>query len=130
MEATGGTFQETVLDIVANDTRGVVLAHHQFDRNGRRHAYNTAHVYRIDAGRLTSFEEYPEDLYAFDAAWSERFNGRPRHILRLRSHRDRSSCRAAGSSMRYDAVAPQAAEVLERRPLMPVHRHGMPDNSF
>ena len=70
MEATGGTFQETVLDIVANDTRGVVLAHHEFNRNGRRHGYNTAHIYRINAGRLASFEEYPEDLYAFDAAWS------------------------------------------------------------
>ena len=70
MEATVGTFRETVLDVVANDTRGVVLAHHAFERNGRTHSYNTAHIYRIDAGRLASFEEYPEDLYAFDAAWS------------------------------------------------------------
>jgi ketosteroid isomerase-like protein len=70
MEATGGTFRETVLDVIANDTRGVVLAHHEFERNGRTHGYNTAHFYRIDNGRLASFEEYPEDLYAFDAAWS------------------------------------------------------------
>ena len=70
MEATGGTFRETVLDVIANDTRGVVLAHHEFERNGRTHGYNTAHLYRIESGRLASFEEYPEDLYGFDAAWS------------------------------------------------------------
>ena len=65
-----GHVRETVLDVVANDTRGVVLARHEFERRGQRHGYNTAHVYRIDQGRLASFEEYPEDLYAFDAAWS------------------------------------------------------------
>jgi ketosteroid isomerase-like protein len=70
MEASGGTFRETVLDVVANETRGVVLARHEFERNGRSHAYNTAHVYRIEGGRLASFMEYPEDMYAFDAAWS------------------------------------------------------------
>lgn len=35
----------------------------------RTKAYNTAHIYRIERGRLASFEEYPEDLYAFDEAW-------------------------------------------------------------
>lgn len=70
MEATGGTFRETVVDVVANDTRGVVLARHEFERNGRTRGYNTAHIYRIENGRLAAFEEYPEDLYAFDAAWS------------------------------------------------------------
>ena len=70
MEPTAGTFRETVIDVVANDRRGIVLARHEFERNGRTHAYNTAHLYRIDGGRLASFEEYPEDLYAFDAAWS------------------------------------------------------------
>lgn len=70
MEASGGTFQETVIDVVANDRRGVVLARHQFSRNGQAHQYNTAHLYRIEGGRLASFEEYPEDLYAFDAAWA------------------------------------------------------------
>ena len=69
MELTGGTFRETVVDVVANDGRGVVLARHAFERGGRTHAYNTAHIYRIENGRLASFEEYPDDLYAFDAAW-------------------------------------------------------------
>ena len=69
MQESGGTFRETVDDVLANDTRGVVLATHEFERDGRTHRYRTAHVYRIEHGRLASFAEYPEDLYAFDAAW-------------------------------------------------------------
>ena len=69
MRETDGTFREDIIDVVANDTRGVVLARHSFTRNGAVHAYNTAHVYRITDGKLASFEEYPEDLYAFDEAW-------------------------------------------------------------
>jgi uncharacterized protein len=70
MALSGGTFRETVADVLANDTRGVVLAHHSFERNGKSHAFNTMHVYRIANGKLASFEEYPEDQYVFDAAWT------------------------------------------------------------
>ena len=70
MEATGGTFREAVLDVIANDTRGVVLARHEFERHVRTRGYNTAHIYRFEGGRLASFEEYPEGLYAFDEAWA------------------------------------------------------------
>lgn len=70
MERCNGTFRETVLDVVANDTRGVVLAHHEFERGGRTHSYRTAHIYRIENGKLAEFVEYPEDLYATDEAWS------------------------------------------------------------
>ncbi|GAA4457223.1 hypothetical protein GCM10023189_27600 [Nibrella saemangeumensis] len=70
MELTKGTFRETVNDIVANDHRGVVLATHEFERNGRSFKYDTAHIYRIKDGKLDSFEEYPADLYYFDEAWS------------------------------------------------------------
>ena len=70
MELCDRTFRETVLDVVANDHRGLVLAEHVFQRRGRTHVYRTAHVYRIENGRLAEFREYPEDLYALDAAWS------------------------------------------------------------
>jgi hypothetical protein len=70
MELCDGTFRETVLDVVANERRGLVLAEHELRRNGRTHVYRTAHIYRIENGRLAEFREYPEDLYAFDAAWS------------------------------------------------------------
>jgi ketosteroid isomerase-like protein len=69
MELTNGKFRETVNDVVANDHRGVVLATHEFERNGMNFRYNTAHIYRIVDGKLDSFEEYPEDLYYFDEAW-------------------------------------------------------------
>lgn len=69
MEGSGGSFTEVVIDVVANDRRGVVLARHELTRGGRTYSYNTAHIYRIEQGRMASFEEYPEDLHAFDAAW-------------------------------------------------------------
>ena len=78
MRETAGTFRETVDDVVANDTRGVVFATHEFERGGRTHRYRTSHVYRIAQGRLASFAEYPEDLYAFDAAWGVPEPGAPR----------------------------------------------------
>jgi uncharacterized protein len=70
MEGTGGSFRETVVDAVANETRGMVLTQHEFERKGRKHRYQTIHLYRFDHGKLTDFEEYPEDLYAFDEAWA------------------------------------------------------------
>ena len=70
MELCDGTFRETVLDVVANDRRGLVLAEHEFQRKGRTHVYRTAHIYRIEDGKLAEFREYPEDLYVLDAAWA------------------------------------------------------------
>jgi len=70
MELCNHTFRETVLDVVANDQRGLVLAEHQFQRKGKTYVYKTAHIYRIRGGKLAEFLEYPEDLYLFDEAWS------------------------------------------------------------
>ena len=70
VEGTAGTFRETVSDIIANDTRGVVLTEHEFQRQGQTYRYKTAHIYRIEGGKLARFEEYPEDLYLFDEAWA------------------------------------------------------------
>ena len=70
IELTKGTFRETVLDVVANDRRGVVLALHEMDRGNGPVSYRTAHIYVIRDAKLAEFREYPEDLYAFDAAWA------------------------------------------------------------
>src|SRR3954466_3311194 len=56
MELTNGTFRETVNGVIANDERGVVLATHEFERNGRKIKYDTAHIYRIKDGKLDLFE--------------------------------------------------------------------------
>ena len=69
MERSGGTFRETLIDVLAGDDHGVVLLLHELEREGQPQRYSTAHVYRIREGKLASFEEYPQDLYAFDEAW-------------------------------------------------------------
>jgi uncharacterized protein len=67
----GGTFRQEVQDVLANDEHGVVLATCHLERDGRKRAYRTAHVYRIRGGRLAEGREQPEDQRAFDGAWSE-----------------------------------------------------------
>jgi ketosteroid isomerase-like protein len=70
MELTQGSFRETVLDVFTSDRGGVVHAAHEFERNGQQHSYRTFHHYDILDGKLASFREVPEDLVAFDRAWS------------------------------------------------------------
>lgn len=70
MTLTNGSFRETVLDVFTSDRGGIVHASHEFDRNGQRHGYRTFHLYEIRDGKLISFREIPEDLRAFDGAWS------------------------------------------------------------
>ena len=70
MELTGGTFREEVEDVLANDHHAVVLARHQFTRDGQSKEYRTAHVYEIHVGKLAQCWEQPQDLSIFDDAWS------------------------------------------------------------
>src|SRR5690349_20169353 len=72
MAITGGTFQEDVEDVLANDAHAVVLAVHRFARDGAVKAYRTAHVYDIQNAKLARCYEQPRDPNAFDDAW-----GRP-----------------------------------------------------
>jgi hypothetical protein len=69
MELTGGTFQEEVEDVLANDHHAVVLAQHRFTRDGQSKEYATAHVYEIRDGQLARCWEQPQDFSAFDDAW-------------------------------------------------------------
>ena len=69
MEVTGGTFREEVEDVLANDHHAVVLARHQFMRDGQSKEYRTAHVYEIHNGQLAHCCEQPQDLSVFDEAW-------------------------------------------------------------
>jgi len=70
MELTAGQFQEEVEDVLANDRHGVVLAIHRFERYGRPKEYHTAHVYRIQDGRLAECWEQPRNSEDFNEAWS------------------------------------------------------------
>lgn len=69
MAATGGTFQEDVEDVLANDQHGIVFARHRFTRGGLQQEYRTVHVYEILNGKLFACWEHPRDQAAFDAAW-------------------------------------------------------------
>ena len=66
---TGGTFEEHVLDVIANDERGVLFLRHEFDRDGIRRVYRTAHVVGLRDGRIATWEERPGSLAEFEDAW-------------------------------------------------------------
>jgi ketosteroid isomerase-like protein len=70
MELSGGRFEEEVVDVLANDRHGVVLANHRFDRDGAPKQYQTAHVYEIRDGKLATCWEQPRDPGVFDDAWA------------------------------------------------------------
>ena len=71
-DISGGTFQEEVEDVLANDRHAVVLAHHQFMRHGAAKEYRTAHVYEVRGGKLAEGWEHPRDMAAFEDAWGRR----------------------------------------------------------
>jgi ketosteroid isomerase-like protein len=72
MGQTQGTFQEHVLDVFANDDHGILLLHHEFDRDGQHREYHTAHVVEFADGRISKWEERPGSLAEFEAAWGTR----------------------------------------------------------
>jgi hypothetical protein len=61
----GGTFQEHVLDVFANDEHGVLLLHHEFDRDGPHREYRTAHVCPLRDGRIAARTEQPGSVREF-----------------------------------------------------------------
>jgi len=69
MAISGGSFQEEVEDVLANDRHAVVLATHRFTRDGSVKEYRTAHVYEVRDGRLARCFEQPRDSVAFHDAW-------------------------------------------------------------
>jgi ketosteroid isomerase-like protein len=69
MERSGGTFQEDVLDVFANDDHGVLLLLHRFERDGEPRSYRTAHIIEFRDGKIASWEEHPGSVAEFEAAW-------------------------------------------------------------
>jgi ketosteroid isomerase-like protein len=70
MQLTGGTFREEPHDILANDEHGVALLKHSLERDGRKFAYYTVHVWQIRDGKFTEWWEHPGDPIAFDEAYA------------------------------------------------------------
>jgi ketosteroid isomerase-like protein len=69
---TGGTFQEHVLDVFANDDHGVLLLHHEFDRAGTHREYRTAHIIDLRDGLIATWAEHPGSMQEFEQAWGTR----------------------------------------------------------
>ena len=66
---TNGTFQEHVLGVFANDEHGLLLLHHEFDRDGEHREYRTAHLCELRDGRIAEWTEQPGSLRDFEEAW-------------------------------------------------------------
>jgi ketosteroid isomerase-like protein len=69
---TGGTFQEHVLDVFANDEHGVLLLHHEFDRDAKHREYRTAHIIELRDGLIAAWTEHPGSMNEFEEAWGSR----------------------------------------------------------
>jgi len=67
---SGGSFREEMVDVLSGETHGAALLLHSLRRNGRPVSYTTVHLWRLRGGRFCEWWELPQDLDAFNAAWS------------------------------------------------------------
>jgi ketosteroid isomerase-like protein len=69
-EFTRATFRVLVRDVLANDQRVVALAGGEAERDGKRHEWETAGVFRVREGKIAECWLLPFDQYLFDEIWS------------------------------------------------------------
>lgn len=69
MGRLGGTFEEHVLDVFANDEHGVLMLVHKFTRDGQPREYRTSHIVEFRDGQISKWTEHPGSLREFDDAW-------------------------------------------------------------
>ena len=72
-QLAGPSLRMNIEDVLADDTRGVVFLRDTFTRpdTGKPYEVTLLHVYRIENGKLASFEELPFDQEVFDEAWAD-----------------------------------------------------------
>jgi ketosteroid isomerase-like protein len=70
MEVYGGTLQIEVVDILANDNRGVVLTREQGTTDGEHVKWTGVHLWEFREGRCARFVAYNDADY--QRFWSER----------------------------------------------------------
>ena len=70
MQLSGGSFREELIDILAGATHAAAYLTHSFERDGKPYSYRTIHLWGVRGGKFSSWREFPDDQYAFDAAWS------------------------------------------------------------
>lgn len=69
MQICGGKFGETPVVIVANETKAVVVLDHWMERDDVRHEYRVDHIYDLEGGKFTHFEERPGSEAEFNRIW-------------------------------------------------------------
>ena len=69
MELSGGSFNEEVIDVFANDDHGVLLLRHSFTRADEPRDYLTAHIVTMRDDKIATWREYPGSLKEFEEAW-------------------------------------------------------------
>ncbi len=69
-ELSGGTFQVTLEDVLANEERTVALGHTTGTREGKRLDAHDAVVYRFRGDKASEAQSYSQDQQAEDQFWS------------------------------------------------------------
>ena len=72
MGRSGGTFQEDLIDVFANDDHGALVLIHRFERDDKSRTYQTTHIVTFDNGKIATWEELPGNLAEFEAAWGSK----------------------------------------------------------
>ena len=70
-----GIFEVDVVDVLANDSRGVLLAR-GFERGVPVAAWETVGIFAIEDGKIGECRLLPFDQYSFDELWSWETAGR------------------------------------------------------
>jgi ketosteroid isomerase-like protein len=66
----GGTRAHDVLEVRAVGDRGTVRLVHRVERSGSTTLVPVTHICLLRDGKLVEIEERPDDLRAYDAAWT------------------------------------------------------------
>lgn len=66
MQETGGTFENEIHDLLANDEHGVAIVESSAKRNGKSISDNAVHVFHMRDGKMTEFWNVPTDQGAWD----------------------------------------------------------------
>lgn len=69
-QETGGTFENEIHDMLANDEHGVALVVTKGTRGDKTLEGRSVHVFHMSDGVLTEFWAFPEDQSAFDDFWT------------------------------------------------------------
>ncbi|MGB8362587.1 MAG: nuclear transport factor 2 family protein [Acidimicrobiia bacterium] len=69
-QETGGTFENEIHDMLANDEHGVALVVTKGTRGDKTLEERSVHVFHMNDGALTEFWAFPENQSAFDDFWA------------------------------------------------------------